>query len=218
LSLCVSSVSDRHGERPTEEMENPMKLASLIAVAGIAAVASAQTMTYSWSVSDTGNGNGTIEPGESALLTLSASMDPAPAVGFAGSIYDITGIWGWETGTVDSYVNLVDSLATGPGTLGGNNDITGIEAFQLPPFFNAEYNADNPIALYAITWTPDDYTPRNVRVLDANHQNNDVYTDDFGTSEGYDAASTSGRFDVVPAPASMALLGLGGLVATRRRR
>jgi MYXO-CTERM domain-containing protein len=199
-------------------MENPMKLASLIAVAGIAAVASAQTMTYSWSVSDTGNGDGMIEPGESALLTLSASMDPAPAVGFAGSIYDILGTSNWATGSVDSYENLVDSLATGPGTLGGNNDITGIEAFQLPPFFNAEYNGDNPIALYAITWTPADYTARTVAVADANHQNNDVYTDDFGTSEGYDGVDGAASFQVVPAPASMALLGLGGLVATRRRR
>jgi len=193
-----------------------MKLASLIAVAGIAAVASAQTMTYSWSVGDTGNNNGIIEPGESALLTLSAAMDPG-AVGFAGSIYDITGVAFWDTGTVDSYENLVDSLSTGPGTLMGNNDIQGIEAFQLPPFFNPAFDASNPIAIYAITWTPSDYTARTVEVADANHLNNDVYTDDFGSSTGYQGIAGAARFNVVPAPASLALLGLGGLVARRRR-
>ncbi|MCC7387799.1 MAG: hypothetical protein IT431_03435, partial [Phycisphaerales bacterium] len=46
-----------------------MKLVSLIAVAGIAAAASAQnTMTYSWTVSDT-----ELSPGESATLTLWAT-------------------------------------------------------------------------------------------------------------------------------------------------
>lgn len=53
-----------------------MKTTALIAVAGMAAVASAQTMTISWTVSDTGNGDGIIEPGESALLTMSADMNP----------------------------------------------------------------------------------------------------------------------------------------------
>ena len=62
-----------------------MKLASLIAVAGIAAAASAQTMTYSWTVSDA-----ELSPGESATLTLWATMAPGK-IGFAGSIYDIIG-------------------------------------------------------------------------------------------------------------------------------
>ena len=189
-----------------------MKLASLIAVAGIAAAASAQTITYSWTVSDT-----ELSPGESAVLTLWATMDPMPAVGFAGSIYDIMGGANWDTGTISGATNLVDSLATGPGTFEANNDITGIEAFQLPPFFNPSYDASNPIALYELTWTPNDYTARTVDVGDANHQNNDVYVDTFGTSVSYDGVTGSARFNVVPAPASMALLGLGGLVARRRR-
>jgi hypothetical protein len=198
-------------------MENPMKLASLIAVAGIAAAASAQnTITYSWSVSDTGNADGVIEPGEAALLTLSATMAPTPPVGFAGSIYDIIGGANWTTGTLSNLLNKVDTLATGPGTLNGN-DIMGIEAFQLPPFFNPNFNAANPIAIYSLTWTPADYTARVVGVTDANHLNNDVYVDTFGGSASYTGIAGAGSFNVVPAPASLALLGLGGLVARRRR-
>ncbi|MCC7387412.1 MAG: PEP-CTERM sorting domain-containing protein, partial [Phycisphaerales bacterium] len=52
---------------------------------------------------------------------------------------------------------------------------------------------------------------------DANHVNNDVYTDTFGSSQGYQGVTGSTSFNVVPAPASLALLGLGGLVARRRR-
>ena len=196
-----------------------MKIASLIVVAGIAAAAGAQTMTYNWSVTDDGNGDGLIEPGESAMLTLSASMDPDQSGtdgGFAGSIYEILGGTNWDTGVVAVHDNLLDAL-TDDGTLVGN-DVTGIESFQLPLFFNPFFDASNPIDIYKITWTPNDYTARSVDVSDANHQNNDVYTDNFGTSIPYTAVINGANFQVVPAPASMALLGLGGFVATRRRR
>jgi hypothetical protein len=197
-------------------MENPMKLASLIAVAGIAAAASAQTMTYSWVVSDSGNADGVIEPGEAAQLTLWATMDPTPPIGVAGSVDDIIGGTNWTTGSLSNLANLVDTLNTGPGTLNGN-DIMAVQAFQLNPLFNPNFNASNPIALYSFTWTPADYTARTVVVADANHLNNDVYIDDFGGNTSYTGVTGSASFDVVPAPASLALLGLGGLIARRRR-
>jgi hypothetical protein len=195
-----------------------MKLAlSMTVVAGFAAAAAAQgTLTYSWAVSDTGNGDGLIEPGESALLTMTGAMDPG-ATGFAGSIFDIKGVSNWDTGSVDAYENMLDAL-TGPGALQANNDITGIEAFQLPPLFNPNFDASNPVTLYKITWTPSDYSSRTVEVGDTNHLNNDVYTDTFGTSVPYQGITGLASFQVVPAPASLALLGLGGLVAGRRRR
>jgi len=194
-----------------------MKLASLFAVAGLAAAAAAQgTLTYSWSVSDTGNGDGVIEPGESALLTMTGSMDPG-ATGFAGSIYDVVGVSNWDTGAVASYTNHLKDL-TDDGQLQGNGNILAIESFQLPSAFNPNFDASNPITLYSITWTPNDYTARTVEVGDGNHLNNDVYTDNFGTSVSYTGVAGVASFNVVPAPASMALLGLGGLVAGRRRR
>jgi MYXO-CTERM domain-containing protein len=197
-----------------------VKLASITVVAGLAAAAAAQngTMTYVWTVGDTGNGDGNINVGESALLSLWASMDPG-ATGFAGSIYDIKGFLNWDTGTVESAVNLVDTLGTGPGDLQGNNDILGIEAFQLPPFFNPDFDASNPIELYRIIWTPTEYNARSVTLGDANHLNNDIYIDDFGGSVSYDPVPGSASFTVaVPAPASLALLALGGLLAGRSRR
>ena len=199
-------------------MEIPMKLASLIAVAGIAAAASAQTLTYSWSVGDTGNNDGFIDIGESAVLTMIGTMDPG-ATGFAGSIYDIKGDAEWSAGVVNSYTNMLKAL-TDDGTLNGDNSITGVESFQLPPLFNPNFDASNPITLYKITWTPSAYAGQTVNVGDVNHLNNDVYTDTFGSSVSYQGVAGAARFNVanIPAPASMALIGLGGLVAGRRRR
>ncbi|VAX39144.1 hypothetical protein MNBD_PLANCTO03-596, partial [hydrothermal vent metagenome] len=71
-------------------MENPMKLATLIAVAGIAGVASAQTMTMSWTYENDVNGNGAqnLSAGETGTAYLWASWD-TDVVGFAGSIFDL---------------------------------------------------------------------------------------------------------------------------------
>ncbi|MBK7405423.1 MAG: PEP-CTERM sorting domain-containing protein [Phycisphaerales bacterium] len=195
-----------------------MKLASLIALAGLAAAASAQTLTYSWTVGDTGNNDGFIDVGESAVLTLWGSMDPG-ATGFAGSIYDIVGDSEWSAGTVDSYTNMLKAL-TDDGAMQGDNSITGIESFQLPPLFNPNFDASNPIKLYSLQWTPSAYAGQTVGVGDTNHLNNDVYTDTFGSSVPYTGVAGKASFDVanVPAPASLALIGLGGLVAGRRRR
>jgi hypothetical protein len=89
------------------------------------------TMTFSWTTADTGNGDAVLQPGESAVLTLWAGMEPE-VVGFAGSIFDIVGNADWQLGTISGYENLVDSLDTGPGTLHGDNSITGSRAFSCP--------------------------------------------------------------------------------------
>ncbi|QKK07448.1 MAG: PEP-CTERM sorting domain-containing protein [Planctomycetota bacterium] len=184
----------------------------LFAAAGLA---SAQgVMTITWSASDTGNGDGIVEPGESAVMTMWAEMSPGQT-GFAGSIYDLNGDALWQAGTVESYENLLGEL-TDDGTLNGDNSITNIESFQLPPAFNGNFVADNPIALYRVTWTPASYDGAFVSI-DSTHINFDVYTDTFGTSESYTGEVFGGLIKVVPAPSSLALLGLGGLMARRRR-
>lgn len=197
-----------------------MKTAAFVLIAGLASAAAADVMTFDWTVGDTGNNDGLIEEGESAMLTLWAAMDPDQSGnggGYAGSIFGIFGTGNWGTGTVDSYSNLVDSLGNGPGTLQGNNDILGVDSFQLPSDFEPNFDSSNPIAVYAITWTPNSYAPRDVSVTSADHQNFSVYTSASGTSVEYDGMVNGLSFRVVPAPASLALLGLGGLVARRRR-
>ena len=128
--------------------------APLAVCAGMAAAQG--TITYFWDLNDTGSNSIVIAPSETVLLRLWVSMDPR-ATGFAGSIYDIIGLENWDTGTITRYENLNGEL-TDDGDLQPNNDILGIESFQLPPLFNPNFDGSNPLALYEIEWTPNDYT------------------------------------------------------------
>ncbi|MDQ7013305.1 MAG: hypothetical protein Q9O74_05335 [Planctomycetota bacterium] len=196
----------------------PRAIATTLAALCIAAGSTtAQTMTYQWTVT-TDNGGTNLEPGESAYLTLTATMDPE-VTGFAGTIFDIRGIENWNTGSVDSYWNTFWAIESDNGDLQSNNDITGIQSYQLPPAFNQDFIADNPVLLYQITWSTNDYTPRVIEVGDANHLNNDVYTDDFGTSVPYQGIPGTARFTVgIPTPGTLPLLALATLTTLRPRR
>ncbi len=184
-------------------------------VAGLATAAAGQVMQFEWTLSDTGNGDGHLEPGESLIATLWASMDPGQ-VGFAGSIFEINGNGEWQEGTIESYDNKLDSL-TDDGQLQADNSITGIEAFQLPPAFNGDFISDNPIEVYEIVWRPLNDVYFFVEWGTLLHLNGDVYTDDFGTSVPYEVVP--GRASIaIPTPGGVALLGLTGVVAMMRRR
>ncbi|MCC7387460.1 MAG: hypothetical protein IT431_01700 [Phycisphaerales bacterium] len=188
-----------------------------LAPIALASAAMAQgTMTFSWTVGDTGDSDGVIVPGESAVLTLWAQWDPRQ-IGYAGSIFDIVGNADWQLGTISNYENLVDSLDTGPGTLHGDNSITGIQSFQLPPLFNPQFRDDYPLAIYRLEWTPQEYEVYWVEFTSANHLHGSVYTNDFGSSEEYQLEVLGGRIVVVPGPGGLAVLGVAGLAGARRR-
>ncbi len=196
--------------------------APILFLAATTAAASAQVATWYWTVSDTGNGDGVIQPGESALLLLSASFDPPQPNdgGFAGTDpYSILGAGGWASGVVDERVNLLDGHGIhDAGDLDTDNNILGIAHYQLPEFFQQGLmNKDNPIALFSIRWTPHDYAPRTV-TLDNGGPDAYIYTDYWGNYLLYSGAGGSVTFHVVPAPASAAAFGLGALAALRRRR
>jgi hypothetical protein len=172
------------------------------------------TMTFFWTTDDDGNHDGVLQPGETLVATLAAGMDPTPPVGYAGSIFDIAGDAEYQSGTLRSYSNLIDS---GWDSAGDDNSIRGIECFQLPPFFNPDFVAGNPVAIYRIEWRPDEYAPGSVGFWSENHQNAEVYTDEFGSSEAYEVVIEPGSMRIVPGPGGCLLLALGG-AAWRRRR
>jgi MYXO-CTERM domain-containing protein len=187
----------------------------LAVVAGLASAATGQTLTLSWHVSDTGNGDGIVEPGESLLATLYAHMEPGQT-GFAGAIFSIAGNDEWQHGTIESYDNKLDSL-TDDGQLQPDNSILNIEAFQLPPAFNQDFVADNPIEVYEIVWTPENGVYRYVEWGTRDHLNGDVYTDDFGTSVPYTVVPGSASISI-PTPGVLVVLGVAGLGVRRRQR
>lgn len=203
-------------------------LAGLVTVAGLAASANAQNvMNLVWSSS-----HATANVGDVVTLTLTADWAPA-RIGFAGSIFNIKAtngaggtIGNAEGGgdTEGSFLGRNPTLRFVPGaggTADASGNITGpgqgIDTFQLPPFFNPSFNSKNPLVLYKFTYTVTDGTLRTITYT-SEHINADVYDNTTGTSIRYTQNIVPASFDIVPAPASLALLGMGGLVAARRRR
>lgn len=194
-------------------------LASVSAVIGLAACPTrAQTVCWYWELVDTAGNSGFVDVGESASLTLWASYDPDNH-GFAqAGPYDITGDTEWADGTIDVFNNLLYFIR-GFGTLGSGNSITSIENFQLIGMFNPDYNSANPIPLYSIEWTPDRYEGQFATITN-DAPDAYIYKNDLGNSDLYTGDPDCGpfTFQVLPAPGSMAVLGLALLMFNSKRR
>jgi hypothetical protein len=117
-----------------------------------------------------------------------------------------------------------------PGSVNAaGTGVTQIQFGQFPASPELA-NTTNPInRIFAMTWTPSSYTNRTVTFSLAGYPGAgqavaSVYMDldgsvgasAFVTANNLNLGSTN--IPVAPAPASLALLGLGGLVAGRRRR
>ncbi|MCW5777636.1 MAG: hypothetical protein KIS87_14465 [Phycisphaeraceae bacterium] len=178
------------------------------------------TLEWTWTVSDTGNGDGIVEPGEHVLLTLWAEWGGPPPVWYAGSIFDIIGTSGWADGTllVADGNDVLGQLSNEDGYPQPNNNILTIDTFQLPKFFNPQIWEGNPIPIYWIEWSPDDYSVRTVSGTTANHLNHSVYVDTFGTSVEATPMIEGFVFQVVPAPGVLALGAVCGWFVLPRRR
>ena len=189
---------------------------ALTAVAGLAAAASAQTVNFVWY----NDAAGPVGMGDVVTVWCEMDFSPDPGFGFTSSLFDVLG----DDDAYAQGINNDETMGLGryfqfAGTFNGTvagDDILGTDEFQLPQAFGGG-DPTNPIdVFYAFEYTVMDDTTRTVSYT-SRHANVDIYQDGFGTSSAYqwDAVATS--FDIIPAPASLALLGLGGLVARRRR-
>lgn len=185
-----------------------MKTAAILAVAGVAAAAAAQSITIN--VADA-----TLNVGDTTTVTMTA--------GYGGSDFAIAGVGTSLIGGGDNWSDMsLIAPMDGPGTSAGlasGNGVDGIIAGQLnfPP---AGIYADdtNPIAFWSATYTA---SAEGVFDLTSETTRFDVYVArDSSLSESRlgDLREGAATITVVPAPASLALLGLGGLAAARRRR
>ena len=89
---------------------------------------------------------------------------------------------------------------------------------QFPPG-GLMADTSDPVLIWSATWSTTDFTARTVDLATETDRYS-LYVDETGLSE--DVTTTvlegAGQIEVIPAPASLALVGLGGLVAARRRR
>ncbi len=167
-----------------------------------------------------------LRPGQAtATVTLSATFQVARSPGFASARFSVHAA---EPGWGDLELLPVqlppmpipppypDPLGRTPGVIIGG-DITGARVGQLhfPPPLIADPRSPLPVWVGEFTIT--DFTARTIALS--------TLTEDFvchpppvGEPIRPPVVEGSGVIHVIPAPAGLALLGLGGLAAARRRR
>ena len=191
-----------------------LKLAALAGAAlGMAAMASASVTpnTYEIRVSNK------VSPTEpSTTVEVWAEWDSDLFYAFAAAEWNLLGD---TTGDFSGPASAFSDAGQTDGTpMDGN--VTGIVTGQLQfPPGSLFADRSDPILIWSATWSTTDFTDRTVDLVTATARYS-LYVDDTGLSS--DVTSTVieavGEIHVIPAPASLALLGLGGLAATRRRR
>lgn len=222
-----------------------MKLAHLVAFAGaaaFAAAASAQTTVLSWSFSDL---SGSYQ-GSSAGGSFGAVWNNTAGTGSSGDVTRLaapsgTALFGVGSGANVNFslavsgINLVTGIASGNGTF----SITGGNGTVLSGLLNGTFTrlGSGPGAGLAFSGTVSGVSFSNNTTLTGTSGGS--FSSDFsafGTLTGFGViltipnnagnffgssfgpVSTQSSGQVIPSPGSIALLGLGGLVAARRRR
>jgi hypothetical protein len=226
---CLFTASPAGVAQQQEKRMKKQIIAGVVLSVSVAGAAGAQEITFQW-IAD----KGVVTAGEAVTLSLMASWDPAE-VGLASTIFEVLG--DDDAYAASDTIDVTESdgdtqvdflgrnpsfrmAGTNPPYVNGDDitaDPTGVDVFQLPLAFNPDFNGDNPIELFRFTWVTADDAPRMITYTSI-HINADVYTDDFGSSVPYGVTVLPASFAVVPTPASLAVLSLGGMAFVRRRR
>ncbi len=223
------------------------KFFGIVALAGIAAAANAQapTATYTWQVSgDNGLtwGSDAVGNGATVKVRLLASwtgIADAVGVGYGGGQFDATLLSTGSVGTVSNISRpvpfnfaaqtLVASAVAGGVKIDTSADVAAPGAgtgwvnpgqgayFSNPPGFNSVNGA---IVFTYDVLTGSDEIAVGMVLNGTNGRAMAVYSNETGTQIRIDDSVTTvnGARILVPTPGSLALLGLGGLAAARRRR
>lgn len=181
---------------------------ALIAVAGIAGSAAAQSFSLSNDADPAG-----VLPG--TVVTITMSFDPgAPNQVLAAGFWRFTN--NGAAGTAEAGTWLFPGAFTEGGEPQPGGSLGGASAASRVRYLQFPYDAlaQGPVFQYSFT-AGDEGTV----VIDLDT----VQTSwgEFGTataSNTFAFGGTSTSFEVVPTPGSAAVLGLGGLLAARRRR
>lgn len=186
-----------------------MKNIALLAVAGLAAGAVAQGVTLSFSADAT-----EVNVGDTVSWTVSASFTGyTDATAYFGGFVGTFDASDAGLGTSGNFANLMAGQGTAPAANGASVDSVNV--------FNAALlqtdDPANPIDIFTF-----DVVTGSAGVLSYSASGlSTVFANDgiFTLGDEFTSASiNSDSVNIVPAPSAAALLGLGGLVAARRRR
>jgi len=184
-----------------------MKTVVIASLAGLAAAASAQSANLHFSASAT-----EINVGDTVTWTVSATFSGLSATGYFGGFVGTFNASDSALGTAGNFASAMSGEGT-PATGNGasvetinvfNSALLGTDDQSLGDFFTFDVTAGNEGAL--------SYGAAGVVSL----FNSDFIFEPVIEFTAFGVSSDS--VNIVPAPGAVALLGLGGLVATRRRR
>ena len=185
--------------------------------------------TWLWDVT-TQNGDAVVEPGETALITLSLLMESKmyalDQVAIGRADFDTLGDIGAEMGKIFDWqvLNILDNLTGDQTTTDGVNlfNTTAAQIDGQGPFAD-----DNPIGVLEFEWAPSIEGAFKVEYGTFTHTlgmpgviqvwiapDHGVYD----LAEEWPVTEAAISFQVVPAPATMGVAALGVLAAARRRR
>ncbi len=213
-------------------------ISALAAVTGAAAAAGAQvTATYSIAFGAP-NGPNTVflNQGQSTSVYVNvthAGLAPNPILGFADGGFSIAGLglgggggtWSVDSNTASPTYSLpspwgaqaVGGLGVSVGMPSGNS-LSGV-IWGYGFLFNSNHaSPGNPATVWQGTFTMTSGTGGVLFTFTALEPTNVFTNTTFPTPVGATSLPGVGGWINIPAPAGLALLGLGGLAALRRRR
>lgn len=189
--------------------EIQMKAIAITAIAGLAAAASAgNTINVNFAATAS-----EINVGDTVNWTAVVTADYTDASAYLGGFVGDFVASDSSLGTAGNWVSNFSGNATTPTVNGAS--VEGINSFN-----SALLGTDDSGLTMAFSWS---VTADAEGLLDYSSSGIWSYFGDdgiFSLPDEYDAQSaniTSDRVSIVPAPGALALLGLGGLIAGRRR-